>query len=450
MFISMGPATRHEGLRLAPGGGLGHPTSEVGAGRGRPDRTGRVGQLGALLAGAGALYLVVSDGAPGWRVVRGLAVALVTALVARALGDPGPRSRAVAWLVVLAGGVATAAGVGIAVPAVDGGAVTAAGVAGVLLTVGGLVLVLVAALRASRDLRLWTRALTWIGVVVLVVLCLSTVGQAVAATNVPGTDVGDETPADRGLEFSDVRVRTDDGIELAGWYVPSENGAAVVLRHGAGSTRSDVLDHAAVLGSNGYGVLAIDARGHGDSGGRAMDFGWYGDADIAAAVSFLEGRPEVDDGGIAVVGMSMGGEEAIGALATDERIAAVVAEGVGQRVAADKEWLVERYGWRGRVQVAADRVMYGLTDLLTAADPPIPLADAVNAAAPRPVLVIAGGAEHDEPEVAAHLVAASPGNVEQWVVAGAGHIGGLRAEPAEWERRVVAFLDEATAREPGS
>ena len=449
MFISMGPATRHVELRLAPGGGLGHSTSKVGAGSGRPDRTGRVGQLGALFAGAGALYLVVSDGAPGWRVVRALAVALVTFLGAAALRHPGPRSRAVGWLVVLAGGVATAAGVGIVVPALDGGAVTPAGIAGAMLVVGGLVVVVAAALRASQGLRPGTRALTWIGILVILVVCLYTVGQAVAATNVPGTEVGGETPADRGLEFSDVRVVTDDGVELAGWYVPSDNGAAVVLRHGAGSTRSDVLDHAAVLGRNGYGVLALDARGHGDSAGRAMDFGWYGEVDIAAAVSFLEQRPEVDPGAIAVVGMSMGGEEAIGALATDERIAAVVAEGVGQRVAADKEWLAERYGWRGQVQVSAERLMYGLTDLLTEADPPIPLADAVSAAAPRPVLVIAGGAEHDEPEVAGHLVAASPANVQQWVVAGAGHIGALRAEPDEWERRVVELLDRATGRDAG-
>ena len=78
-------------------------------------------------------------------------------------------------------------------------------------------------------------------------------------------------------------MTTDDGVRLAGWYVTSTNRAAVVLLHGAGSTRSDVLDEAAVLAGDGFGVLMIDARGHGDSGGRAMDFGWYGDADIAAA-----------------------------------------------------------------------------------------------------------------------------------------------------------------------
>jgi hypothetical protein len=38
---------------------------------------------------------------------------------------------------------------------------------------------------------------------------------------------------------------------------------------------------------------------------------------------------------------------------------------------------------------------------------------------------------------------ASPGTVEMWVVPGARHTGGLRTQPTESERRVVAFFDRA-------
>lgn len=62
------------------------------------------------------------------------------------------------------------------------------------------------------------------------------------------------------------------------------------------------------------------------SGGKAMDFGWNGDGDIIAAVDFLVARPEFDPSRIAVFGLSMGGEGAIGAAATDSRISAVVAD----------------------------------------------------------------------------------------------------------------------------
>ena len=111
-------------------------------------------------------------------------------------------------------------------------------------------------------------------------------------------------------------------MTLSGWFVPSRNGAAVVVADGAGSTRASVRAHAEVLAWHGFGVLAFDARGHGRSEGRAMDFGWYGDEDVGAAVAFVRGRPGVDANRIGAVGLSMGGEEVIGAAATNPGIRA--------------------------------------------------------------------------------------------------------------------------------
>ena len=148
------------------------------------------------------------------------------------------------------------------------------------------------------------------------------------------------TPAALGLNFEPVTLTTTDGVDLAAWYLPGTNGAGVVVMHGAGSTRSDVLDQAAVLVDGGYAVVLIDARGHGDSDGTAMDFGWYGDLDIAAGTTFLASRADIDRTRIGVVGFSMGGEEAIGAAATDPLIRAVVAEGATGRQAADKDMVL--------------------------------------------------------------------------------------------------------------
>jgi pimeloyl-ACP methyl ester carboxylesterase len=275
------------------------------------------------------------------------------------------------------------------------------------------------------------------------VIALLSLGQAVAATNVPPTAVGATTPGESGLPFSEVRFATADGISLAGWYIPSRNRAAVVLLHGAGSTRSSVLENAVVLARHGYGVLLFDARGHGRSDGRAMDFGWYGDQDVAAGVSFLQAQPTVNDESIAAVGLSMGGEEAIGAAAHDERIRAVVAEGATNRISADKAWLSDDFGWRGALQEGLDRLTYGLTDLLTTAEQPIALHDAVTASAPRPVLLIAGGDLADEAHAGRYIQSASPGTVDLWVVPGTGHTAALDNHPSQWEQRVTTFLDNA-------
>ena len=275
------------------------------------------------------------------------------------------------------------------------------------------------------------------------------VGPAVAATNVPRPEIG-ATPSSVGLTYEDVTLTTADGVRLAGWYVPSSNGAAVVVRHGAGSTRSNVLPEAEVLVRHGFGVLLVDARGHGQSDGRAMDFGWHGDADIAAATAFLAARDDVDGDRIAVVGSSMGGEEAIGASASNDLIRAVVAEGATARTAADKGWLSDEYGFRGLLQEQIERAQYSLADTLTSANSPTALRTAVTDSGTTQYLLITAGDAPDEAHAAAYIASAAPDRVHTWNVGGAAHTDGLAVAPDEWETRVITFLDDALDLRTGS
>jgi uncharacterized protein len=263
---------------------------------------------------------------------------------------------------------------------------------------------------------------------------------AVNATSRPPGPAGPPTPAG----YQDVAFRTADGVRLSAWYVPPRNGAAVVLLPGAGSTRGTVLGQAAVLARHGYGALLTDTRGHGRSGGHAMDFGWWGDRDIAAAVSFLARQPGVRAGQIAVLGESMGGEQALAAAGSDPRIRAVVAEGVTGQQVADHGWLP--HGVDGALQRGMEWVMYSAAGLLSGAPRPMSIPAAIGAAAPRPALIIAGGAVADEPVAARWFRAASPATVQVWVVPGAGHTQGLARAPRAWEAHVIGFLDAALGR----
>ncbi len=319
---------------------------------------------------------------------------------------------------------------------------------GLAVGLGGLALVIIG---IRTTFRATSRRARWLlppAVVVALPLGLITLGQALLATWVPPIALGGRRPADVGLVAEDVELRTADGVALAGWYDPGTNGAAVVLAHGAGSTRTAVLDHAAVLAEHGYGVLLVDARGHGESDGRAMDLGWWGDEDLGAAVDFLADRPEVDEGRIGVLGLSMGGEEAIGALGADDRIAAVVAEGATVRVAGDKDWLSDEYGWRGGFQEGLEAATTWWADRFTPASPPATLRASVGAAG-RPVLLITAGAVPDEALAAAFIQGGAPDSVSVWEVPEADHTGGLRTEPEAWEQRVTDFLGEALTPTPG-
>ncbi|WP_406047210.1 alpha/beta hydrolase [Kribbella sp. NBC_00889] len=356
----------------------------------------------------------------------------------------GARPRIVgASLLFCAGCLVLGVGIGLGPPYLAKAGIHPVTFIGIAVLAAGLVLLALGGVALVRLARSWRRILVVPVLLAMLATATLSVGQAVAATNVPPTTVGSITPADRGLTFAEVTFPTADGVVLAGWYIPSRNHAAVVLLHGAGSTRSSPLDHAVVLARHGYGVLLVDARGHGRSHGRAMDFGWYGDQDVAAAVSFLQTRPDVDDDLIAAAGLSMGGEEAIGAAAGDRRIRAVVAEGATHRVAADRAWLSDEYGWRGTLQEGLDRLTYSITGLLTGADPPRTLRDTVDATAPRKVLLIAADDRADEGNAGRYIQSAATGNVDLWIVPGTGHTDALRTHPREWEQRVTAFLSTA-------
>jgi dienelactone hydrolase len=399
---------------------------------------------GALTMAVAMGVLVGRDGAPVWQVVRAAIVATMADFVLRRL------RRGDGVLAVLAGGTAmiTGGAIGGSHLVKNGsGLATAAGLAALLAGVAvfsqGL-----ANLRAGRGRR--QRILRSVLAVLATAVAGWILAPAVLATNVPATALGRDTPADRGFPHEDVTFTTSDGVRLSAWYIPSRNGAAVVFRHGAGSTRSNVLDQAIVVAAAGYGTLLVDARGHGESGGRAMDFGWHGTRDLTAALSWVERQPGVDPERIAVLGLSMGGEEAIGAMGADRRIAAVVAEGATGRTDADKRWFSRAFGWRGWMQERLEWVTYTTTDLLTSAGKPVPLATAVNAAPRTPILLIAAGQIGDERRVAADLAAHSEAAVT-WVVSGAGHTDALATRPAEWRKRVVDFLDRALQPDrPGS
>jgi pimeloyl-ACP methyl ester carboxylesterase len=348
-----------------------------------------------------------------------------------------PRLAAAVALAV--GMVAVAAGAGIGIRHLQKTGLTLETVIGLTLLVVGLMLLGYAATVAWKALHGWWR-LTLVPVAVVVLQVVFSAAVAVMYAVVPPIALGAGTPADEGLDYRDVTFTTSDGVELSAWFVPSRNGAAVVLKHGAGSTRTETIRHAGVLAGHGYGVLMMDARGHGRSGGAGMDIGWYGDEDTTAAVTFLSRQDGVVPTRIGVVGLSMGGEEAIGVAAVDPRIRAVVAEGATGRTAADNDD-IRADDAASTLERTVERFTYGLTDLLTAASPPASLRSSVAAAGDTEFLLVVAGTVEREALAAASMRSVDPQRVEVWTVPGAAHVQGLGAAPDEWERRVVGFLD---------
>lgn len=99
------------------------------------------------------------------------------------------------------------------------------------------------------------------------------------------------TPAKFDLNFTDVRLETEDGIRLAGWLTePESPRGTIVLFHGMRHNRESMLERIRFLHAAGYRCLALDHRAHGESSGKRVSFGWYEARDVRAAARWIEER----------------------------------------------------------------------------------------------------------------------------------------------------------------
>lgn len=108
-----------------------------------------------------------------------------------------------------------------------------------------------------------------------------------------------------------VRFTASDGVPIAANYWPGArpDGPAILLLHGINNDRSRLTPHAIWLNGLGYAVLAIDFRGHGESGAESRSFGLYEARDAAAALAFLRARAPRRK--VGVIGVSLGGAAAL-------------------------------------------------------------------------------------------------------------------------------------------
>jgi pimeloyl-ACP methyl ester carboxylesterase len=231
---------------------------------------------------------------------------------------------------------------------------------------------------------------------------------------------------------------TTDGDPLAAWYAGPQNGAVIVLAHGASNSRESMRPYAQMLVKNGFGVLAYDQRGQGESGGQTNLYGWEGEGDVAAVMQFLSAQKDVK--AIGGLGLSLGGEVLLGAASANPAMKAIVGEGTTRRSLADVRALPSH---ANPIQWLQPWVTYATVHLLTGNAPPTAILDSIKGAPLTHFLLIAAQDVEDEVEFAGIFADAAPGRAEVWAIPTGGHTGGFENHPEEYEQRVIKFLKGA-------
>jgi dipeptidyl aminopeptidase/acylaminoacyl peptidase len=103
-----------------------------------------------------------------------------------------------------------------------------------------------------------------------------------------------------------VEVEAADGLLLRGdYYAPAaENAPAVLLLHQLGSSRVSWSPLIPALLDEGYTVLAVDLRGHGETGGTSD---WTAAvSDVETWLDWLRAQPGVRADAVSIIGASIG------------------------------------------------------------------------------------------------------------------------------------------------
>lgn len=252
------------------------------------------------------------------------------------------------------------------------------------------------------------------------------------------------TPADMGFDYADVSFVSEDDVTLSGWYIPTQNGAAVIVLHGYFGNRGGMLAHMQMLAQNGYGVLLYDLRGHGQSSAQLRSYGWRDINDVAAALAFIEQQANIDPERIGILGFSMGGQIALRAAAQIEQLKAVVADGASPAQIRD---INPPESLNNYARTISSWVAFQAIALRVGKKMPAGIVESIETIAPRPLLLIASGEGDEQLRMQRYYDQAQEPKT-LWEIPHTTHGQGVFVEPSAYEEHIIALFDQGLLAQP--
>jgi len=248
------------------------------------------------------------------------------------------------------------------------------------------------------------------------------------------------TPASVGLEYQEVEIHSTDGVRLGCWWVPAGDSARVAIfvpGWGGYKFEDHVLQTLPLYHDAGYGVLLLDLRAQGESGGKRRTLGFREVRDVHGALAWLQHKGYPLDQ-VVLHGWSMGGAIVLRA-APGTGIAAVVEEaGYGDLPLLLKRQLPEfvRFG-----RILEPAVLLA-GKLFPDFDPwdVVPKREATKLSEEGvPLFIIHSTDDDGVPFEQAMILAKAYPETSFWKLEGYGHVEAY--EHPEYARRLRAFLD---------
>ena len=242
------------------------------------------------------------------------------------------------------------------------------------------------------------------------------------------TKEGPYSPDEYGFRYEDVTFPSEDGVKLHGWFIKALNvekpKGTVVFSHGNAGAVGHHVGFASWLMKGGYQVLLYDYRGFGKSEGKLDRSGML--KDVRGAFAYLKTRKDVDQQKLISFGHSLGGAKSIAAL--------------GQKSVKGLRAVISLAGFASYKDMA--RIVGGevgedlVSDELSARD-------FVEKLSPVPLMIVHGKNDRVVPIGQGEVLFKKAKDPKTFFkVENGGHNNALAMNEGDYEKKVLAWLDE--------
>jgi pimeloyl-ACP methyl ester carboxylesterase len=201
-------------------------------------------------------------------------------------------------------------------------------------------------------------AILFAGIVVIL-------GILVYKVSNPGAVPESVNPSHYLLPSLEVSIPSAGGFDIGGWWIPGlKNAPGIILAPGYGMNRVDALTLAAVLHQEGFNLLVYSQRGSGIDVKRACTLGLYEADDMAAALRYMQSRPENNSSKMGIWGVDIGAHASLKAAAKFPQVKAIAVDSVFEVIADFLNYrIAEDFGLDNRL------VQFGCYEIFRLAHP---------------------------------------------------------------------------------
>lgn len=243
-----------------------------------------------------------------------------------------------------------------------------------------------------------------------------------------------------------VMKSADDNLKLDANYIPAANSKkTVIILHGFMNNKDTMGAYAAMFHKLGYNTLLPDARGHGQSEGNYIGYGWREKVDVKKWAEKVI-KKNGSNSKIAIFGVSMGGATTMMAsgLKMPKQVKAYVEDCGYTNVKDEIEHEAEDlYHFPAFPRFPLVEVLSGITRLRAGYF--LKDGSSVDQVAKnkRPIFFIHGAKDTFVPtEMVYQNYKAANGKKELWIVPGAKHAKSFATKPVQYQKKVNKFLNK--------